>query len=105
MIFVRRLLIELAGAKHIAIEEGEFTEKNFRTLTGTNVNGDEKYFVLIVDCHGDETVKSAIIEERPKLVKAKYELILGLRDLYPLPLAELNRLEKGMRYGLPTRGQ
>lgn len=103
-LFVRKFLEELAGSRNIIIEEQEFRGRQFISMRGVKVPGDEKYFVLIVDCHGDGAVKSAIIERQPDLVRAKYDVVLGLRDLYPIGLRDLGKLEQGLRAGLPTDG-
>jgi hypothetical protein len=103
-LFIRRFLEELAGSKNIIIYEQEFKGGKFISLSGVKTPGDQKYFVLIVDCHGDGSVKSAIIDRRPDLKKAKYDIVLGLRDLYPVPLSDLAKLVRGLRHGLPTAG-
>lgn len=103
-VFVRKLLVEIAGAKRIDFQEERYLSKQFQLLSGFDNAGHVEYQALIVDCCGDGTVKSAILERRPGLVNAGYGLIIGLRDLYPLPRGELQDLKKGLAYKLPTAG-
>jgi hypothetical protein len=53
---------------------------------------------LIFDCGADNRVKSEIIENIANLRSRGYEMIIGLRDLYPIPIEELEKLEKGLRF-------
>ncbi|MGA8814967.1 MAG: hypothetical protein WB523_20640, partial [Candidatus Sulfotelmatobacter sp.] len=101
LIFVRRLLEEIAGAHRIAFHEERRLGNNYLTLS-SDVIADQSYFVLIVDCCSDGAVASAIIDRHASLGRAGYELILGLRDLYPLSLAELGLLRAGLASVLPT---
>lgn len=64
----------------------------------------ETHQVLIYDCRGDEAVKSVVLEQRASLSLAGYSLILGVRDLYPRGLSELESIKKKLQYGVPTSG-
>lgn len=101
-IFTKKLLEEIAGKKSISFRESKANE-----LTQlTEKSSDEKkfkYYVLIVDCGNDESVKSRILENRDSLIKAKYDLVLGLRDLYPHPRSDLKRVLQGLYTRVPTR--
>ncbi|MBK5722457.1 DUF4276 family protein, partial [Dysgonomonas sp. Marseille-P4677] len=61
-----------------------------------------KYEVLIFDCGSDNRVKSEILYNIENLRKNGYEMIVGLRDLYPMPIDDLEKLEKGLRF-LPNK--
>jgi hypothetical protein len=102
LVFVKKFLEELAGKKNIKLVEASRNSSKFVTLAATSAAGARKYFALIVDCRGDHSVKSAILERRGKLLAAGYDIIVGLRDLYPLPRSGLAKLERGLRHGLPT---
>ena len=52
---------------------------------------------MIVDCGGDDLVKSRIMEEHEHLSKSGYSKIIGLRDVRPdFTYAEIPRLEAGL---------
>lgn len=101
-IFINRLVKEILGPQQINI-----IQKQFRG--GTNIPKQEivrnmsfsrnpRYEVFIFDCGSDNRVKSEILENIEALRKSGYEMIIGLRDLYPLPISDLDRLEKGLKY-------
>jgi hypothetical protein len=105
-IFVNRLIREVLGTQQINV-----IQKQFRG--GANVPKQEivrnsvfsrnpKYEVLIFDCGADNRVKSEILDNIANLRSKGYEMIVGLRDLYPIPIAELDKLEKGLRF-LPQK--
>ena len=105
-IFVNRLIKEILGTQQINI-----IQKQFRG--GTNIPKQElvrnssfsrnpKFEVLIFDCGADNRVKSEMMENITNLRKRGYEMIIGVRDLYPIPIEDLERLEKGLMY-LPHR--
>jgi Domain of unknown function (DUF4276) len=103
-LFVNKLLIEIAGQKHIAI-------KLFQ-LRGGNKTATQEILVpqtmtysppvspqfeaLIYDCGNDGKVKSDILDNINSLAKSGYVEIIGIRDLYPKPFAELANLEYGL---------
>lgn len=105
-IFVNRLVRYLLGPKNTNIIQK-------KVKGGTNIPKQEitrhkslarrpDYEVLIVDCGSDNRVKSEMLENLENLNENNYKFLVGLRDLYPLPLDELERLEKGLRF-LPPR--
>ncbi len=101
LIFVRRLLEEIAGARNIAFHEERRHAKSYLVLKADHVVA-QKYYALIVDCAADNAVASAILDRYAVLSAAGYELILGLRDLYPLSFGELPALRAGLGTILPT---
>lgn len=105
-IFVNRLVRYLLGPKNTNIIQ-------IKVKGGTNIPKQEitrhkslarrpDFEVLIVDCGSDNRVKSEMLENLENLNENNYKFLVGLRDLYPLPLDELERLEKGLRF-LPPR--
>lgn len=63
-----------------------------------------KYSVLLYDCQNDDRVRSEVLDQRESLTRAGYSLILGLRDLYPAPLSDLNMVAMRIRTRVPTIG-
>ena len=106
-IFIKNLFVEIAGIKNITIEETSYTGKKgdtslLKVLANSKTNN-TKYYILIVDCQADNKVQSAIIDNHPSLVKENYSKVLGLKDIYPKTYSDLPLLEKGAKYGVPTK--
>lgn len=103
-LFVERLLEELAGRRNIRIDLQRRVKDTFSTVRMGNNGGAERYFALILDCANDERVKSEILDQRESLMRADYELIVGLRDLYPSSRTDFAKLRRMLAYGVPTNG-
>ena len=101
-IFVNRLIREILGKDHTTIIQKQFRggvnipkQEIVRSLS---ISRKPKYEVLIFDCGSDNRVKSEMIDNIENLRENGCEMIIGLRDLYPLPVSDLERLEKGLRF-------
>jgi hypothetical protein len=86
--FVERIVTEVAGRHNVRIETrsisgGTNVPRSYITLKAAPTEGQEKYFVLIVDCQGDQQVKTRIVEEHQNLSKQGYTKIIGIRDVFP----------------------
>lgn len=101
-IFLNRLVQKVFGEENISI----ILKKS---RGGTNVPHEEivrsrylsrrpQYLVLIYDCGADNRVKSEILDNIDSLHNAGYNCIIGMRDLYPLPIDDLKRLERGLQF-------
>jgi len=101
-VLVNRLVKEILGTQQVNI-----IQKQFRG--GTNIPKQEivrnlafsrnpKFEILIFDCGADNRVKSEVMENIVNLRERGYEKIVGLRDLYPIPADDLEKLERGLRY-------
>jgi hypothetical protein len=105
ILFVKKLIEELAGRNRVLIEHwkiwgGKTVPRRMARMTATRRNTGQEYYVLLVDCGGDEGVKSRILEEHEKLSNTDYEKIIGIRDVRPkFTHAHIPRL----RTGLATR--
>ncbi len=107
-LFVRRLLCEIAGEKNVSITElkSRMSKKGNRSFTVINATSDSpsaKYYVLIYDSGSDSQVKSDIVDNYDNLSRSAYEKIIGLRDVYPVNISDIDRLERGLRYGVKTK--
>lgn len=104
-IFAKKLIVEVAGRKKVKIQESKYRARKLLdiTLSKTEDESSHTCFVLLVDCGNDEQVKSAILDRRDSLIKSGYELVVGLRDLYPKNKAEYPKLEKGLMTRVPTK--
>lgn len=105
-IFVNRLIKEILGTQQINIIQKQFrggaNVPKQEIVRNTLFSRNPQFEVLIYDCGSDNRVKSEILENIINLRKKGYDMIIGLRDLYPIPIDELDRLEKGLRY-LPNK--
>lgn len=99
-IFLERLIEEIAGRHNVAFHIEQWFSKQFTVLKSELVN-DEQFFILIVDCCSDGAVVSAILSRYSGLEAANYDLILGLRDLFPLLHTDLLNLKSGIASVLP----
>ena len=105
-IFVNRLIRYLLGPKQTNIIQKKLrggTNSPKESLTRhMSLARQPDYEVLIVDCGADNRVKSEMLENLENLHENNYHYLIGLRDLYPLPLEELEKLQKGLQF-LPPR--
>lgn len=101
-IFVNRLIREILGTQQINIMQKQFRGgvniPKQEIVRNSSFSRNPKYEILIFDCGADNRVKSEIIENIANLRSKGYEMIIGLRDLYPIPITELEKLEKGLRF-------
>ncbi len=104
-IFVRKLLEEIAGKSNIAIDEQDVQGKQnsrFTKLTMSDpVTAQTKYYVLIYNSSSDNNVVSDIRDQYASLISLGYNKIIGLRDVYPTPIADKDILERRLRILLP----
>ena len=104
-IFVRKLLEEIAGKSNIAIAEQDMQGKQnsrFTALTMSDpVTAQTKYYVLICNSGSDNSVVSDIRDQYVSLVSSGYSKIIGLRDVYPIPITGKGILERRLLTVLP----
>jgi hypothetical protein len=100
-VFIYNLLLNWFSCPHLKITWQRRVSWRTEELEAFD-GGDAIYHFLILDCGGDEGVKSAILDRMPDLLGAGYSEIIGVRDLYPLELNELQRLKEGLAADLPN---
>lgn len=106
-IFLENLIREIAGTKEITFSPAVVRGEHIAILSESVPKSSTRstpYFVLLVDCQNDERVKTVVLEQRKYLANRDYSLILGLRDLYPTPLSDLQKIKSKLAYGVPTAG-
>ena len=105
-IFLQRLLREIAGQQEIAIEPIKFFgsgPSRVRTMT-SRYREDASFYAQIIDCHGGgewTTVVSDIRDHYQGLVREGFSLVLGVRDVYPVPMDRYLQLREGIQRALP----
>jgi Domain of unknown function (DUF4276) len=100
--FTIRLLQEIVTGSNITFVLQKQMGGNL-IFTGKKISKNEEFLVLIIDCSNDEQVKSQIIDKHGSLHSNGYDLIIGLRDVYPHLASEIPELKKRLNYGLPTK--
>lgn len=105
-IFVNRLVRYILGPKNANIIQrkikGGTNVPKQQLVRHINIAKNPDFEVLIIDCGADNRVKSEMLENLENLENNDYQYLVGLRDLYPLPLPELNSLYRGLQF-LPLR--
>jgi hypothetical protein len=101
-IFVNRLVKEILGPDQVNIIQKQFrggaNVPKQEIVRNSSFSRNPRYEILIFDCGSDNRVKSEILDNISNLRSKGYEMIVGLRDLYPIPIDDLDRLEKGLRF-------
>jgi hypothetical protein len=101
-IFVEKLLKEIAGIINISIEIQSKEGRNFATLIMKDtITSTTIFYVLIYNSGGENNVVSDMKDQYNSLSGSGYEQIIGLRDVYPIPLSQKSRLQSGLRSSLP----
>jgi len=105
-IFLQRFIEHVGGAKKIQFDLASVpTNPVLAKLVSRDPNlPAPRYFVLLYNCQNDDRVKSEILAQRESLTKAGYDLILGVRDLYPQPLSNLASVKLNLKTRVPTAG-
>jgi len=99
-IFVERLFKEIAGYKKIHIDTYQFQGGKANRISQPiklSTIKDAPFFVLLYDSGNDAHVVSDLRKQHQSLIKNGYEKILGLRDLYQIPLGKKEEIETGIR--------
>ncbi|MEK6235514.1 MAG: hypothetical protein N2C14_12470 [Planctomycetales bacterium] len=103
-IFAERLIRHVAGEQQVTIQVQRMSgPRHLRRIVieGESDAGDN-YFVLLVNCGQDESVKSDIRDQYDGLISLGYQTILGFRDVHPLSRDDLALLREGLEYQMPT---
>ncbi len=109
MLFVDRLIQELAEESGLAVEHAEaiggaVRARQIRVLKRLTIQPHHRYYVLIVNCAGDSNVKSDIIERYHGLKRSGYSAIIGLRDVYgQFRYEDVPRLRGALEVGMPKK--
>lgn len=92
LVFMKRLLEEIAGRNNITFE---IAEQKWNQLITLESSGDEdcRYFALLVSCGHDEQVVTFMKDQAESIVLADYDAVVGLRDVYPRPRSDFQFLK------------
>lgn len=105
MLFVEKLLVEVATAKNIVVSKFKIRgggksgvhPKRMTEVGAVKEVTDEAFYAIIYDCGGDHLVAQRIREEHKNLTDAGYERLVGVRDVRPsFQRHEIDKLQLGM---------
>lgn len=108
MLFVERLIFEIAGTHNVTIElkkirGGSTVKRSMTVVKAASIATGQQYYVLIVDCGGDSQVKTRIMEEHKSLTGSGYTKIIGIRDVRPdFTYDQVPQLEVGLKKYIKT---
>lgn len=109
LLFMSKLLAEIAGYKKIQIELSQFQGigRPTRSIVPNTIPHTDtpQHYALIFDCMNDEGVKSRILDDSTNLFSQGYVQIVGLRDLYPKQYTDLARFEDNLINGVERNGR
>ncbi len=101
-IFVYRLVKDILGKDYVNVMLKQYvggTKIPKQELTKDFIIArNPRYDVLISNCGADNRVKSEIMENITNLRAKGYSMIVGLRDLYPIPIEDYEKLEHGLKF-------
>jgi hypothetical protein len=107
MLFLDRLIQELADESGLAVEHaegigGSARARRIKVLKRISLQAHHKVYVLIVNSAGDSNVKSDIIEQYYSLKRSGYAAIIGLRDVYgQFRYEDVPKLRAALKAGIP----
>ena len=102
LIFINKLLIEIAGSKNIDIQT-QNVHNNPIILKTTTQSQNPQYYALIFDCSSDSNVKPRILQDAVSLFNQGYSEVVGLIDLYPR--TDLAKFENELSNGTLRNGR
>jgi hypothetical protein len=107
-VFAQLLMKEVAGERNIDVESMKLTggtanRKRLVTLRLRSKASAATYYVLIVDSGTDNRVISDVRENYDRLISCGFSHILAIRDVYPLPRADVPNIERMTKYRICTK--
>lgn len=109
LIFVKKLIIEIAGANNVSIKEykasggASSSSPRIFKLIGSSSPPTPQYYVLLYNSTTDNRVKSDILDSHARLVTSGYQKILGLQDVRPKAHSDIPQLKQFLKYKVPTK--
>lgn len=98
---VERIVSEYVGLSKLVLVRQELHGGHYRTLV-ISYQDRALFYILVVDCQGDEKVLSVVKENYDGLIDQGFSRVIGLRDLYPKRLDELARVQTSITDNLPV---
>lgn len=102
LIFINKLLVEIAGSKNIDIQTQNVHNNPIILKTAAQPQSPQ-YYALIFDCSSDSNVKPRILQDAVSLFNQGYSEVIGLIDLYPR--TDLAKFENELSNGTLRNGR
>lgn len=105
-LFIEKYVLALVQKQHLIIEKyelvgGKTSPRQMVQIQAATPASEARFYVLIANCRTDGRVISDIRDRYENLVCAKYAAIIAVRDVYPIPKADLAKLRNGLEATLP----
>jgi len=104
--FVTRLLKDVANRNQIFLSKEKIrgrssSRPSIYTISWSIQNSGYEHYVNVIDCGGDERVKTVIRDNYDGLVNSGFQAIIGIRDVYhEFVYSEIPKLRNGLRLNL-----
>jgi hypothetical protein len=108
-VFAEKLIEEIAGEKRVRIDRkkvlgGRKAPRTMMMIKAAAPDIGQEYYFLIIDCGGDELVKTRILEEHENLTKSGYSGLIGVRDVRPkFTYGDIPRLQRNLPAYIKTK--
>ncbi|MGC1378181.1 MAG: hypothetical protein WA821_18265 [Anaerolineales bacterium] len=112
VVFVKKLIEEIAGQNNVLIDHSEIrgggksgkVKRTARIIEGEKPNTGQEYYVIIYDCGNDEGVRTRIREDHETLTESGYSRLIGVRDVRPdFTYEDIPRLEANLPLYIKTK--
>jgi hypothetical protein len=107
--FLDKLIHTIAGHNKVRIawhkiRGGVTRPQTMRQIRAAGPDEGQEHYILLCDCGNDRAVKTRMLHEYDNLVRAGYQRIVCVRDVYPEHThADIGRLEAGLAVGVKTK--
>lgn len=107
--FFDKLIHAIAGENKVLIawhkiRGGTTRRQTLRQFRATGPAAGQEHFIVLYDCGNDRAVKTRMLHEYDNLVRAGYQRIVCLRDVYPeYTHAQIPALLASLSYRVPTK--
>lgn len=106
--FTDKLLREIANEKSLQIllvkaSGGARSARIYTVIADSGSGSDKNFYIQIINSGTDNRISSDIRDNYEALMKAGFSVIIGIRDVFPLLIADLPKLRTGLRFGLRTK--
>ena len=108
-LFAEALLRQVVDAKKLNIEVyqatgGRTTPRRLTLISKTAASAEQIYYIQIVESCNDSRVGSDVRDRYSDLVRAGFQSIIAIRDVYPECVhADIPTLRRALAYRLPTK--
>ena len=102
------MIEEIAGTKKYRINSfrgfggGQAIRRRWDEIKVGRIPSDTDYYVLIYESGNDQRVLVDIRDQYPTLLHSGYDSVIGLRDVFPLPLVGVSKVRRNWGIYVPS---